>query len=214
MRVAKRALSVATKASSILRTDREIKETASSGDLYSGTGVPIQKFLLNNTEQGGDEGERSGEAITGSYLHLKARFYWASPSDSEQSVRLVRLLVFVERNNPSGTSVLPEASDILDFTGLTDHNANLAPYNRNRINDYTILHDEIVTITSSVRTSHAIDKKFRTKFVSKFVSFTGLDDYFYTNRLMFYIIPCAVIPTALGQGAMGYEYKSAFYYNR
>lgn len=211
-RVAKRALAVAKRSQSILRADREVKEysafqtlTASNTEFW---------YLLNNTEQGDDEGNRQGESITGSYVHLKGRVLWGSAPLSTDAVRSVRVLLIRQRSNPSGSSTAPTAVNILDWTGLSANQANLAPYNKEQIGNFDVMWDELMTITAVSRPVIDFDKKFKTKFVSKYVEFTALDDWFYTNRLFLVFLECGVFPSGTGDGAMSYEFKSSFFYNR
>lgn len=210
-RTASRALALARKATRVLRGNREVWETANSVTLI---GAPtLNVYPLNVNEVGDGEGDRDGEQLMGSSLHIRARMYWSSSPDTFPSARMVRVLVFVQKRSPDGGSSTITPQMLFDESGLASNQVHLAIYNRATIGDFIILYDRVWTINSDDPIVLR-DLKFKTPYRSTYKSVGLSGDSIYQNKICIAFIACGEIVFGTSGGTAAVEYKSSFVYYR
>ena len=208
--LARKAYGLAKKATRILRGDRAEHLNRGSTQLI---GAAVHTYPLTLTETGDGEGERDGEALTGSFIGIKLRYAWSTVPPAYTSNRMLRVMLVREKDNETGTAAIPPISNFLDLTGLATNQTHLAGYDRAKINGYDIMYDKVWTI---IPTDPFVlhNLSFKTPYIMKYRSFTALDDYAYTNRVNLYLIPCGELANTDEDGLAACEFSSRFVFFR
>lgn len=189
MRVAVKALRAARQAERMELGDKKhYTRTISHASIHSGN---YYQDVLNVTEQGILDNERTGDTQVGRGLHLRFHILGVTnPIGTPKSnwAAGFRLLIVRNKSQVAGSHV-EILSDIFDTSGWSITVADLYQYNWRKMgNTFDILYDKCHKVTWE-RPQFTLDIKRRAPWITKFSPAALSSDYVYDNELSLIVIP-------------------------
>lgn len=179
-----------------IRADQEIKHFNVIPDqsyaplavtnTMSGPGAVLT--CLTNVTQGVGDSDRIGDTLTPIRLNFR---YTLNYGDTYNNVRVI---LFRWKPAAAISGAFPNGNQILNVAGMTvAENFPLAPYNRDLVDQYTILYDRTHTL-NSVNSINAISKKVSLKLSKKEIRFTAATSDHSRGIWLFAISDSAGVP--------------------
>lgn len=215
-RVASRALKIAK---AVQRRAWNERQELRRGGTFTVSSATPYTFLLNNTEAGNAESERTGEDYNGIGALITLDINVSTEPATSSWYRRARVLVYCVKSSIGGGTTSPSWDQILDstqndgaiVTNWSSLEADQCSYLRVNVpQNIEVLRDFLVKI--DMDSPHAQRRVYVPfKRLVKQMEFTGLSDYLYTNQLWLMVIPLDTVPTA-GSGQMFVTWSSRFDY--